>query len=69
MATCARHSGVVGYNVQSAVDTETHLIVAHEVTNRGVDREQPSPMTIALKETLSRQDLHAIADKAISAGQ
>ncbi len=33
MATRARHSGLVGYNVQTAVDTETHLIVAHDVTN------------------------------------
>jgi transposase len=32
MATSARHSGLVGCNVQSAVDAETHLIVAHKVT-------------------------------------
>ena len=63
MATSARHSGMVGYNVQSAVDTETHLIVAHEVTNQGFDREQLSPMATAAKETLGRDDLHAIADK------
>ena len=44
MATSARRSGLVGYNVQSAVDTETHLIVAHEVTNQGFDREQLSSM-------------------------
>jgi hypothetical protein len=30
MATSGRGSGVVGYNVQTAVDTEHHLIVAHE---------------------------------------
>jgi transposase len=63
MATSARHSGMVGYNVQSAVDTETHLIVAHEVTNQGFDREQLSPMATAAKEALGRDDLHAIADK------
>ena len=40
MATSGRGSGVVGYNVQSAVDTESHLIVAHEVTNVGSDRSQ-----------------------------
>ena len=35
-----RGSGVVGYNVQVAVDTENHLIVTHEVTNTGSDRSQ-----------------------------
>jgi hypothetical protein len=38
MATSGRGSGVVGYNVQVAVETEHHLIVTHEVTNTGSDR-------------------------------
>ncbi|MGB3554537.1 MAG: IS1182 family transposase [Jannaschia sp.] len=63
MATGARHSGLVGYNVQNAVDTETHMIVAHEVTNQGFDRNQLSPMARAAKTALKREDLHAIADK------
>src|SRR5262249_9052534 len=40
MATSGRGSGVVGYNVQVAVDTEQHLIVTHQVTNSGSDRAQ-----------------------------
>jgi hypothetical protein len=37
MATSGRGSGVVGYNVQVAVDTKHHLIITHEVTNIGTD--------------------------------
>jgi hypothetical protein len=44
MATSGRDSGVVGYNVQVAVDTEHHLIVTHEVTNSGSDRAQLANM-------------------------
>ena len=68
MATSARHSGMVGYNVQTAVDTESHIIVTHEVTNQGFDRDQLSPMAIAAKDALQRDDLHAIADKGYFSG-
>jgi len=47
MATSGRGSGVVGYNVQVAVDTEHHLIVTHEVTNTGSDRAQLAKRRIA----------------------
>lgn len=47
MATSARNSRLVRYNVQAAVDTETHLIVAHEVTNVGHDRNQLNTMADA----------------------
>lgn len=63
MTTSARHSGLVGDNVQSAVDTETQIIVAHEVINQGFDRGQLSPRATAAKEALVRDDLHASADK------
>src|SRR6516165_2864886 len=52
MATSGRGSGVVGYNVQVAVDTEHHLIVTHEVTNRGSDRAQLANIASQAKEVL-----------------
>ena len=44
MATSGRGTGIVGYNVQTAVDAKHHLIVAHEVTNVGHDRDQLTTM-------------------------
>jgi hypothetical protein len=44
MATSGRGSGMVGYNVQTAVDTTNHLIVTHEVTNIGTDKSQLANM-------------------------
>ena len=52
MATSGRGSGVVGYNVQVAVDTEHHLIITHEVTNDGTDRSQLSHVANQTKATL-----------------
>src|SRR5207237_1463148 len=46
MATSGRGTGVVGYNVQIAVDAEHHLIVAHEVDYQGHDRSQLAPMAL-----------------------
>ena len=40
----SRDGGIVGYNVQTAVDTKNHLIVAHEVVTAGIDRDQLTPM-------------------------
>jgi len=58
----------VGYNVQTAVDTETHLIVAHEVTNVGNDRAQLAPMARAAKAVLNVEELEAIADRGYFSG-
>jgi len=44
MMSQAKGTGVVGYNVQVAVDTKHHLIVAHEVRNVGSDRSQLTKM-------------------------
>jgi len=63
MATSGRGSGVVGYNVQAAVDTEHHLIVTHEVTNVGNDRSQLSPMGKQTKAVLEVEALDVVADR------
>jgi transposase len=63
MATSGRGSGVVGYNVQVAVDTEHHLIVTHEVTNTGSDRSQLGKIASQAKEVLGADHLDAIADR------
>jgi len=63
MATAGRGSGTVGYNVQTAVDTEHHLIVTHEVTNVGNDRAQLSPMAKQTKEVLEVDELDVVADR------
>ena len=68
MAMSGRGSGVVGYNVQVAVDTKHHLIIAHEVTNVGSDRAQLSPMAKQAKATLQVENLDAIADRGYFSG-
>src|ERR1700741_3004285 len=60
MATSGRGSGVVGYNVQVAVDTEHHLIVAHEVTNSGSDRAQLANIAKQAKAVLKAEKLEAV---------
>jgi hypothetical protein len=58
-----REGGIVGYNVQVAVDAEHHLIVAHEVTNDGLDREQLSRMAEKAKESAGKDELTVVADR------
>jgi transposase len=58
-----RGTGIVGYNVQTAVDTKYHLIVAHEVTNTGTDRDQLSSMSKQARDAMAVEDLTVIADR------
>ncbi len=69
MATSGRGSGVVGYNVQTAVETEHHLIVHHEVTNVGSDRSQLANAAKAAKEVLGVENLEAVADRGYYHGE
>ncbi len=63
MATSERGSGMVGYNVQAAVDTKHHLIVTHDVTNVGSDRSQLSRVAKQTKATLGADGLEVVADR------
>ena len=63
MATSGRGSGTVGYNVQTAVDTEHHLIIAHEVTNVGHDRSALAKMGKKTKAVLEVDKLDVVADR------
>jgi hypothetical protein len=58
-----RGEGIVGYNVQTAVDTRHHLIVAHEVTNVGVDRDQLTNMAGQARAGMGTEQLTVLADR------
>lgn len=64
-----RGTGIVGYNVQAAVDAKHHLIVTHEVTNVGSDREQLSGMAKQAREAMGEPKLMAIADRGYFKGE
>jgi len=68
MATSGRGTGIVGYNVQAAVDAKHHLIVAHEVTNVGHDRDQLANMAKLAQAATGQDDLIAVADKGYYEG-
>jgi Transposase DDE domain len=69
MATSGRGSGVVGYNIQVAVETTNHLIITHEVINEGSDRAQLSPVAKQAKTVLGVENLDAVADRGYFSGE
>jgi len=68
MATSGRGTGMVGYNVQTAVDTKHHMIVAHEVTNVGHDRYQLLNMSEQAKNAIGVEKLTVVADRGYFKG-
>jgi hypothetical protein len=54
---------MVGYNVQSAVDTKHHLIVTHEVTNVGSDRTEQA------RAAIGSEAIEAVADRGYYSGE
>jgi transposase len=69
MASQGKGTGIVGYNVQTAVDTKHHLIVTHEVTNVGSDRHQLKKMAESARSALGTRELTAIADRGYYSGE
>ena len=68
MATSGRGTGIVGYNVQTAVDAKHHMIVAHEVTNIGHDRGLLAHMATLAKAAIGEGQLIALADRGYYEG-
>ena len=60
---------LVGYNVQTAVEADHPLIVAHEVTMLGFDRDALSMMATAVDEVMTTDQLTTIADKGYYKGE
>lgn len=69
MATSGRGTGIVGYNVQTAVDAKHHLIVAHEVTNVGHDRTQLASMAKQARSATGHNELTVLADRGYYSGE
>jgi transposase len=69
MATSGRGTGIVGYNVQTAVDAKNHLIVAHEVTNVGHDRTQLASMAKQARGATGQEHLTVVADRGYFNGE
>ena len=69
MQGTGKATGIVGYNLQCAVETKHHLIIAHEVTNAVHDRHQLSGMAAMAKEALGAETIEALADRGFHDGK
>lgn len=64
-----REGIIVGYNIQTAVDVDTGIIVHYDVNSEGNDFNQLAPMAENTKEMLERDELEVIADTGYSNGE
>jgi transposase len=69
MATSGRGTGIVGYNVQTAVDTKNHMVVAHDVLNVGHDRTALADMARQAREAMGKERLLVLADRGYFSGE
>jgi len=69
MATSGRGTGMVGDNVQTAVDAEHHLIVAHKVTNIGHGRTRFEPMGVKAQAATGCEQITALAVRGDFSGE
>jgi transposase len=69
MATSGRGTGIVGYNVQTAVDTKNHMVVAHDVLNVGHDRTALADMSRRAREAMGKDRLLVLADRGYFSGE
>jgi transposase len=69
MNSAGKGTGTVGYNVQTAVDTKNHMIIAHEVTNVGHDRTHLTEMSERAREAIGTKSLTALADRGYFSGE
>jgi transposase len=69
MATSGKGTGLVGYNVQAAVDTQHHLVVAHAVTNLGHERTQLTLMSRRAQAAMEQDGLSVLADRGYFSGE
>src|SRR5215467_1306921 len=68
MNSAGKGTGTVGYNVQTAVDTKNHMIVAHEVINITHDRDSLNEMAKLAREAIGKKSLTALADRGYYSG-
>lgn len=68
MASAGTGTGLVGYNLQAAVDTGSHIIVAHKVINLSHDRTSLANMGQQAREATGVDTLTVLADRGYFSG-